>query len=189
TVARGALKSGEWVALYSPGGQVFDKPPLTIWLLALSMAVFGSAEWALRLWHILLALATVFITYRLARFTLSVRQSLAAALVLVSAMGAGSRHPGGGADRHFLRAGGSVQRPYRHGAAGAHCRSAPRSGPAEMASVLATAHGGSRPCLLHCRRSVVRGRRPAAGQGIRAHVFPQWRPRDRTILSPCALQS
>src|SRR5207249_11035529 len=76
TVARGALKSCEWVALYSPGGQVFDKPPLTIWLLGLSMAVFGSAEWALRLWDILLALATVFITYRLARLTLSVRQSL-----------------------------------------------------------------------------------------------------------------
>ncbi|OLD60817.1 MAG: hypothetical protein AUI83_01595 [Armatimonadetes bacterium 13_1_40CM_3_65_7] len=49
TVARGALKSGEWVALYTPGGQVFDKPPLTIWLLALSMAAFGSAEWAFAL--------------------------------------------------------------------------------------------------------------------------------------------
>src|SRR5437870_13176020 len=59
TVARGALKSGEWVALYSASGQVFDKPPLTIWLLALSIAVFVSAEWALRLWHILLALSTV----------------------------------------------------------------------------------------------------------------------------------
>ena len=84
TVARGALKSGEWVALYTPGGQVFDKPPLTIWLLGLSMAAFGSAEWALRLWHIVLALATVFVTYRLARLTLSVRQSLAAALVLLT---------------------------------------------------------------------------------------------------------
>src|SRR3989440_7923429 len=83
TVARGALKSGEWVALYTPGGQVFDKPPLTIWLLGLSMAAFGSADWAVRLWHILFALATVFVTYRLARLTLSVRQSLAAALVLL----------------------------------------------------------------------------------------------------------
>src|SRR3989441_11794182 len=83
TVARGALKSGEWVAFYSPGGQVFDKPPLTIWLLGLSMAAFGSADWAVRLWHILFALATVFVTYRLARLMLSVRQSLAAALVLL----------------------------------------------------------------------------------------------------------
>src|SRR5438552_4170544 len=48
------------------------------------MAAFGSAEWALRLWHIVLALATVFVTYRLARLTLSVRQSLAAALVLLT---------------------------------------------------------------------------------------------------------
>ena len=83
TVARGALKSGEWVAFYSPGGQVFDKPPLTIWLLGLSMAAFGSADWSVRLWHILFALATVFVTYRLARLMLSVRQSLAAALVLL----------------------------------------------------------------------------------------------------------
>src|SRR5438876_6006355 len=58
-----------------------------------------------------------------------------------------------------------------------------------MASVLATAHGGSRPCLLHCHSSVVRGRRPAAGQGIRGHVFPQRHPGGRTILSPRALQS
>src|SRR5437667_7725491 len=57
-----------------------------------------------------------------------------------------------------------------------------------MASVLATAHGGSSPCLLHCRRSVVRGSWPAAGQGIRGHVFPQRRPGGRTILSPRALE-
>src|SRR2546422_5512763 len=58
-----------------------------------------------------------------------------------------------------------------------------------MASVLATAHGGSRPCLLHCYSSVVRGSWFAAGQGIRGHVFPQRRPGGRTILSPRALQS
>src|SRR5439155_928681 len=78
------IRSVECVALYIPVGQVFDKAALTISLLGLSMAVFGSAEWALRLWHILLALATVFIAYRLARLTLSVRQSLAAALVLLT---------------------------------------------------------------------------------------------------------
>src|SRR5438034_316506 len=81
TVARGALKSGEWVAFYSPGGQVFDKPPLTIWLLGLSMAAFGCADWAVRLWHILFDLATLFVTSRLARITLAMRQTLAAPLV------------------------------------------------------------------------------------------------------------
>src|SRR5437016_13476406 len=62
TVARGALKSGEWVAFYSPGGQVFDKPPLTIWLLGLSIAAFGSEDWSVRFWPILLAFATVCLT-------------------------------------------------------------------------------------------------------------------------------
>src|SRR2546430_15573492 len=47
------------------------------------MAAFGSADWSVRLWHILFALATVFVTYRLARLMLSVRRSLAAALVLL----------------------------------------------------------------------------------------------------------
>src|SRR5207247_11453524 len=69
TVARGALKSGDWAALDSPGGQVFDKPPLTIWLLALSMAVFGSAVLAFRLCHLLLPLAPVVNPYPLARRT------------------------------------------------------------------------------------------------------------------------
>src|SRR5438552_17769357 len=66
TVARGALKSGEWVAFYSPGAQVFDKPPLTIALLGLSLAAFGSAAWAMRVWHVIFALATVVATVRLA---------------------------------------------------------------------------------------------------------------------------
>src|SRR2546425_4612605 len=84
TVARDALKSGEWIALYTPGGGVFDKPPLTIWLLGLSMAAFGATDWAVRIWHIVLALSTVYVTYLLARLALPVKQSLGVALVLLT---------------------------------------------------------------------------------------------------------
>src|SRR5713226_1653315 len=84
TVARDALRSGEWTFFYARSGGIFDKPPLTIWLLGLSIAAFGPAEWAVRMWHIVLALATVLVTYRLARLTLSVRQSLIVALVLLT---------------------------------------------------------------------------------------------------------
>jgi 4-amino-4-deoxy-L-arabinose transferase-like glycosyltransferase len=83
TVARDALRAGEWVA-FSAGGGVFDKPPLTTWLLELSLALFGSADWAVRLWHVGLALATVVVTYHLARLALSIDQSLLAALVLLT---------------------------------------------------------------------------------------------------------
>jgi len=84
TVARDALKSGEWIAFYTRSGGVFDKPPLTIWLLGLSMAAFGATDGAVRIWHIVLALSTVYVTYLLARLVLSVRQSLGVALVLLT---------------------------------------------------------------------------------------------------------
>lgn len=83
-VARDALKSGEWLVFSLRDGGVFDKPPLTTWLFELSIALFGSAEWAVRMWHVGLALATVLATYALARLALSARQSLLAALVLLT---------------------------------------------------------------------------------------------------------
>jgi 4-amino-4-deoxy-L-arabinose transferase-like glycosyltransferase len=84
TVARDALRAGEWVVYTARGGGVFDKPPLTTWLLELSLALFGSADWAVRLWHVGLALATVLVTYHLARLVLSVDQSMLAALILLT---------------------------------------------------------------------------------------------------------
>lgn len=84
TVARDALKSGNWVTFHFRDGRVFDKPPLTTWLFELSIAVFGSTEWAVRMWHVGLALATVLATYHLARLALSARQSLVAALILLT---------------------------------------------------------------------------------------------------------
>jgi 4-amino-4-deoxy-L-arabinose transferase-like glycosyltransferase len=84
TVARDALRTGEWVVFSARGGAVFDKPPLTTWLLELSLALFGSADWAVRLWHVGLALATVLVTYHLARLVLSVDQSMLAALILLT---------------------------------------------------------------------------------------------------------
>jgi 4-amino-4-deoxy-L-arabinose transferase-like glycosyltransferase len=84
TVARDALRAGEWVVFSTRDGGVFDKPPLTTWLLELSLAVFGSADWSVRLWHVGLALATVLVTYHLARLVLSIDQSLLAAVILLT---------------------------------------------------------------------------------------------------------
>ncbi len=84
TIARDALRAGEWVTFSFRDGRVFDKPPLTIWLLQVSIALAGSTEWAVRLWHIAFAFATVFVTYRLARLALPPGQSLFAALVLLT---------------------------------------------------------------------------------------------------------
>jgi 4-amino-4-deoxy-L-arabinose transferase-like glycosyltransferase len=84
TIARDALRSREWLVFSTRGGGVFDKPPLTTWLLELSIALFGSAEWAVRMWHVGLALATVLVTYHLARLALSASRSLLASLIMLT---------------------------------------------------------------------------------------------------------
>src|SRR2546428_2328082 len=84
TVARDALKSGEWITFYTPGGQVFDKPPLTVWLLGLSMAAFGATDAAVPIWHLLHALSTVYVHYLLAPLAPSVTPAFGLAPVLLT---------------------------------------------------------------------------------------------------------
>jgi 4-amino-4-deoxy-L-arabinose transferase-like glycosyltransferase len=86
TIARHVLESGEWITLRHPHrpGWVQDKPPLTIWLLALSIRILGGGDVALRLWHLLMALALVLVTYRIARLALDEEASLLAVLLVVT---------------------------------------------------------------------------------------------------------
>jgi 4-amino-4-deoxy-L-arabinose transferase-like glycosyltransferase len=48
-VGRWMLQSGDWLTPRSNGIPFFHKPPLLYWLQAMSLAVFGSNAWALRL--------------------------------------------------------------------------------------------------------------------------------------------
>ncbi len=52
------LKSGDWAIPHIYGEIYYNKPPLYNWLIAASMAVFGTGEWAARLPGILSLLAT-----------------------------------------------------------------------------------------------------------------------------------
>jgi len=85
-IARHVLESGEWITLRHPHrpGWIQDKPPLTIWLMALSIGLLGDGDVALRLWHLLMALALVVVTYRIARLALDEEASLLAALLVVT---------------------------------------------------------------------------------------------------------
>jgi 4-amino-4-deoxy-L-arabinose transferase-like glycosyltransferase len=58
------------------------KPPLALWLMALSMAVFGATEVALRVPSLLLSTAAVYATYRLGRAWRGPDVGLLAALLL-----------------------------------------------------------------------------------------------------------
>jgi 4-amino-4-deoxy-L-arabinose transferase-like glycosyltransferase len=78
TFAKNMVASGDWLNLN------FDKPPLTFWIMSVSFAALGRAEWVLRAWHIALALATVLSTYALARLALPRRTAVLSALVLLT---------------------------------------------------------------------------------------------------------
>jgi len=83
-IAKNILSSGEWLTLRHETGWMVDKPPLTIWLIALSFRLGGATDAALRLWHVLMGLALVVVTYLIARVGAKKEQALLAALILVS---------------------------------------------------------------------------------------------------------
>lgn len=85
-IAKNILSSGDWLIPRYREEWIVDKPPLTLWLIALSFKFFGISEAALRLWHILLALGTVASTYFLARIVLPPRKAFLSALILLASI-------------------------------------------------------------------------------------------------------
>ncbi len=85
-IAKNVLASGEWLTLHFRPGAVVDKPPLTIWLMAISLRVAGDTDAALRFWQLLMNLALVFVTFRIARLGAGREESLLAALMLVTTL-------------------------------------------------------------------------------------------------------
>lgn len=61
-IAREMVESGDWLTPRLGGIRFFEKPPLTYWLCAASMEVFGQTEWAVRLPVVLTGLAGVLLT-------------------------------------------------------------------------------------------------------------------------------
>lgn len=57
------LKSGDWAIPHIYGEIYYNKPPLYNWLIAGSMAIFGTGEWAARLPGILSLMATGWLLY------------------------------------------------------------------------------------------------------------------------------
>ncbi|MDR7556233.1 MAG: glycosyltransferase family 39 protein [Armatimonadota bacterium] len=85
-IARHAVATGEWITLAHPEhpGWLVDKPPLTFWLMAISLRVGGDHPGVLRAWHVALALATVVATWRLGARALGREGGLLAALLLAT---------------------------------------------------------------------------------------------------------
>jgi len=66
-IAREMLVSGDWLTPRLNGHKHLHKPPLTYWVTALSMKLFGVNEWGARLPMVFTSLAVVALTFGLAR--------------------------------------------------------------------------------------------------------------------------
>lgn len=83
-VAREMLASGEGVTAHFDRLTYLDKPAVFFWLVATSFRAFGVSEWAARLPSALAALATVLVTWALARRLFDGRTGLRAGVILAT---------------------------------------------------------------------------------------------------------
>ena len=80
--------SMDWVALLfgsadAANGLTVDKPPLHLWVLALSVKVFGLSSWSVLAPQALMGMATVFLVYRSALAWGTTRQAFVAGVLVV----------------------------------------------------------------------------------------------------------
>ncbi|PMP61778.1 MAG: phospholipid carrier-dependent glycosyltransferase [Sulfurihydrogenibium sp.] len=62
---REMFESGNFLDIYYNYEPRFEKPPLTYWIIALSSLIFGINEFAIRLPIVLMALGSIYLTYRI----------------------------------------------------------------------------------------------------------------------------
>jgi len=82
-IAKHILATGEWLTLQDPGRPewIVDKPPVTFWMMAVSLRFGGETNAALRFWQLLMSVGLVALTYALARQAAGREESLLAALL------------------------------------------------------------------------------------------------------------
>lgn len=81
-VARRMLVSGDWLHLHDQNGAFFNKPPLTMWLQAAGMAVFGLDAFAVRLPGLLFVVITMVSTFLIGRVLADEKRGLTAAALV-----------------------------------------------------------------------------------------------------------
>jgi len=85
-VGREMIASGDWLVPRWNGIEHLSKPPITYWLIAASLKLFGVNDFAARLPAALAALGTLVAVYRLARSAWGERAALWAVLVLLTSL-------------------------------------------------------------------------------------------------------
>ncbi|MDX2012874.1 MAG: glycosyltransferase family 39 protein [Myxococcaceae bacterium] len=85
-VARRMVESGDWLHLRDLNGPFYNKPPLTMWLQAVGMTVFGVGELAVRLPGLLFAVITMLSVFFIGKVLADERRGLTAALLTGGAL-------------------------------------------------------------------------------------------------------
>lgn len=84
-VALQILQHDDWISLYRNQESLhFTKPPLTYWMIASSVSLFGHNEWAVRLPMALAFIFSIFLTYQLGKTFVPKRPWLPALFLLGS---------------------------------------------------------------------------------------------------------
>jgi 4-amino-4-deoxy-L-arabinose transferase-like glycosyltransferase len=84
-IAREMLASGDWVTIRYNGVKYFEKPPLQIWMTALTFKAFGIGEWQARLWAALCGAVGLIVTAAAAARWYGKRVGVLTGLVLLAA--------------------------------------------------------------------------------------------------------
>lgn len=84
TIAKNMVKSEDWMTLkFVDSSDIIDKPPFAMWMMAGSFKLFGINEFALSLWHALLAVGTIILTYLIGRETINRLGGILSAVILM----------------------------------------------------------------------------------------------------------
>jgi len=83
-VAKEVLKLGDWVTLHFNYREWFDKPPLYIWLTAITFKVFGWSEFTTRLWSALSGMGGVIAVYFLGKSLFNRKVGFLSAAILAT---------------------------------------------------------------------------------------------------------
>lgn len=83
-MAREMLANGDWITTRLNGIKYFEKPPLQIWMTALTFKAFGLGEWQARLWTGLIGLLGIVLVAYAGRKVFNERVGFTAGLVLAS---------------------------------------------------------------------------------------------------------
>ena len=81
-LAKSMVVRGDWGTQYLAGQPFFDKPPLVVWLVALSFEIFGVSTWSARLPAVVLGVAACLVLWRLAAELVDEQVGLAAGAIL-----------------------------------------------------------------------------------------------------------